>query len=165
MKTSQLMNFSIDRENKKISVEREFNASVEKVWQAWTDSKILDQWWAPKPWKARTKSMDFREGGHWLYAMVGPNGEEQFARADYKTIIPLKQFTGDDSFADVNGNVDNSFPVVFWTVNFEGNNLNTKVHIEIAYKDLADLDKYIELGFKEGFTAAFENLDEIFEYK
>lgn len=165
MKTSQLTNFSIDRENKKISVERKFNASIEKVWQAWTDSNMLDQWWAQKPWKARTKSMDFREGGYWLYAMVGPNGEEQFARADYKTISPLKQFTGDDAFADDNGNIDHSFPVVHWTVNFEGNSSTTRVHIEIAYKDLTDLDKYIELGFREGFTAALENLDEIFEIK
>lgn len=161
MKTSLLMNFSIDRENKKIRIEREFNASIEKVWQAWTDSNMLDKWWAPKPWKAQTKSMDFREGGSWLYAMIGPDGEQQFARADYKTIRPLKQFVGLDAFADANGNIDPSLPTAFWTVNFDGDSTSTKVHIEIEYKDIADLDKYVEMGFKEGLSAAMENLDEI----
>ena len=74
MKTSLVMNFSVDKENNRVNVEREFAAPVGKVWAAWTQQELLDQWWAPRPWKARTKSMDFREGGTWLYAMVGPRG-------------------------------------------------------------------------------------------
>jgi len=35
------------------------------------------------------------------------------------------------------------------------------VSIEIKYDEIADLDKYIEMGFKEGFTAGLENLDEL----
>ena len=53
-----------DVAGKKITVEREFEASVEDVWRAWTEKELLDQWWAPKPYKARTKTIDFREGGH-----------------------------------------------------------------------------------------------------
>lgn len=63
-----------DAANKKLIVVREFDAPLAEVWKAWTDSSILDQWWAPKPWKAKTKTMDFREGGTWLYSMVGPDG-------------------------------------------------------------------------------------------
>ncbi len=57
---------SKDAANKKLIVVREFDAPLEEVWKAWTDSNILDKWWAPKPWKAKTKTMDFREGGLWL---------------------------------------------------------------------------------------------------
>ena len=89
-----------DEANKKLFVVREFEAPVDLVWKAWTDSKLLDKWWAPKPWKARTKKMDFREGGHWLYAMVGPEGQEHWAPANYETIQVQKKFTGLDAFAD-----------------------------------------------------------------
>ena len=34
MKSSLLMNFSVDKENKKIKVEREFAAPADKVWAA-----------------------------------------------------------------------------------------------------------------------------------
>ena len=61
--------FSVNKENNTINVKRVFAAALPLVWDAYTNSEILDQWWAPKPWKARTKTMDFREGGHWLYAM------------------------------------------------------------------------------------------------
>jgi uncharacterized protein YndB with AHSA1/START domain len=161
MKASLLMNFSVDKENKKIKVEREFAAPVTAVWAAWTDSRLLDQWWAPKPWQARTKTMDFREGGYWLYAMVGPDGSEHWARADFKSISPLKSYAGLDAFCDEQGNIDQTFPQSYWTNRFSENSGSTLVSIEIAYEQLEDLEKIIELGFKEGFTAALENLDEL----
>ena len=74
-----------DLANKKIIVTREFDAPIEDVWKAWTERNILDEWWAPKPWKARTKSMEFKPGGRWLYAMVGPNGEEHWVVLDNTT--------------------------------------------------------------------------------
>ncbi|WP_245957549.1 SRPBCC family protein [Chitinophaga flava] len=95
--------FSVNKENKTITIKREFAAERPLVWDAYTKSELLDQWWAPKPWKARTQSMDFREGGRWLYAMVGPAGEEHWAVADYQTIIKHQQFIGVDAFTDADG--------------------------------------------------------------
>jgi uncharacterized protein YndB with AHSA1/START domain len=163
MKTNLLLDFSVDKENKRINVKREFAAPISKVWAAWTESAILDQWWAPKPWKARTKSMDFKEGGYWLYAMVGPEGEEHWARLDYKSITPLKSYSGIDAFCDEEGNLNPDFARSTWTNSFaEGSDVTT-VSIEIQYDDLKDIEQIMEMGFKEGFTAGMENLDELFQ--
>ncbi|MEP7141707.1 MAG: SRPBCC domain-containing protein [Ferruginibacter sp.] len=159
MKSNLLMNFSIDKENKKIKVEREFAAPVSKVWAAWTKSELLDQWWAPKPWKAETKTMNFREGGYWLYSMIGPDGTKHWSRADYKSITPLKSYSAFSAFCDENGNVDQSFPGSFWANEFSETSGSTMVSIEITFDKPADLEKIIEMGFKEGFTAGLENLD------
>jgi len=162
MKTSALlMDFSVDKENNQIRVEREFEAPLDKVWAAYTQSHLLDQWWAPKPWQAQTKKMDFREGGYWLYAMIGPDGTKMWSRADYKSILPLKRFTGNDSFCDEEGNIDEKFPTAFWTVDFIEKPRVTRLYFEITFNEFADLEKYIEMGFKEGFTAALENLDKL----
>jgi len=56
----QKTTYTVDRENKTIHVDRTFDAPLAQVWQAWTDHTIMDQWWAPKPWHARTKTMDVR---------------------------------------------------------------------------------------------------------
>lgn len=162
MKSSLVMNFSVDKEKKTINVEREFAAPLPKVWEAWTKSDILDQWWAPKPWKTRTKSMDFREGGKWQYAMVGPNDETHWCMVDYKTIKPQKSFSGLDAFCDVNGNLNTEMPRMNWKVDFNPTGDSTLVHINITFDDLNDLEKIIEMGFKEGFTSAMENLDELY---
>jgi len=155
------MNFSVDKENNKIKVSREFAAPVSKVWAAWTESQLLDQWWAPKPWQSKTKVMDFREGGYWLYAMVGPDGTEIWGRSDYKSILHLKKFTGQDAFCDENGKIDLKLPSPTWNVEFKPGSGTTFVGVEISFNESSDVEKYMEMGFKEGFTAALENLDNL----
>ena len=150
-----------DLANKKLHIVREFNASLEFVWKAWTDSSILDQWWAPKPWKAATKAMDFREGGYWLYCMNGPDGEQHWARADYQRIVPQDAFEVRDSFCDENGIVNYDIPGMHWLVKFIRIGETTKVEVEVTFASVDDLEKIVEMGFQEGFTAAHENLDEL----
>lgn len=152
-----------DVKNKQLKITREFDAPVEKVWKAWTDSRLLDLWWAPKPWKAKTKSMDFREGGKWLYSMIGPDGTEQFCRADYTMIVAGKQFKGKDGFCDRDGNITNEFPTMMWNCMFSKSENGTLVEVEVTFDSLEDLEKIVEMGFKEGFTAAHGNLDEVLE--
>lgn len=160
MNTKLLMDFSVDKENKTIVVKREFAAALPLVWDAYTKSEILDQWWAPKPWQARTKTMDFREGGYWLYAMVGPEGEEHWARADYKKIDHHQGFHAKDGFADEQGNVNQEMPQSDWHIAFSSTGDHTLVTNQIKFDALEDLEKTIEMGFKEGFIMALNNLEE-----
>ena len=166
MSITLAFDFSVNKEKKTITVKREFAAELALVWDAYTKSEILDQWWAPKPWKARTKTMDFREGGHWHYAMVGPAGEEHWALANYKTIQSRvisgqKKFTGLDAFADADGNVNKDLPQSKWEVTFTDKGQLTLVEFLISYDDLAQLEATLQMGFKEGLTIAMEGLDEL----
>lgn len=159
MNTALLFNFLVDTENKKIKVERSFQAPVDLVWAAWTQPEILDQWWAPKPWRAETKSMNFTEGGRWHYCMVGPAGERHWCLFDYKTIVPEKTYTGIDAFCDENGQINTSHPRMSWKNVFDDKKDSTVVRVEISFDKLADLETIIQMGFKEGFTMGMENLD------
>jgi uncharacterized protein YndB with AHSA1/START domain len=150
-----------DAAGKKLVVTREFKGTPDQVWKAWTDASLLDLWWAPKPWNARTKKMDFKEGGTWLYCMEGPDGEQQWCRADYKTINPQKSFSIVDAFCDENGNITEELPGMHWQNEFTKTENGTMVTAEITFKSEEDLEKIIEMGFKEGFTAAHGNLDEL----
>lgn len=160
MNKTILFNFEVDNANNQIKVERSFNAPLELVWAAWTEADILDQWWAPKPWSAKTKSMDFREGGHWLYAMVGPENEEHWARVDYLKITPEQYFSAYDGFCDAEGNPNPSMPRNKWENTFINQGNETTVHVLLTFDKLEDLEKIVEMGFKEGFTAGLENLDQ-----
>ena len=152
---------SKDVANKKIVVVREFDAPLVEVWKAWTEKELLDQWWAPKPWQAKTKSMDFREGGTWFYSMVGPDGKENHCRVDFKTIVENVSYTGYDAFCDENGNITPDPPGMHWFCKFSPMGGGTKVEVEITFATQADMEKIIEMGFEVGFTAAHGNLDEL----
>jgi uncharacterized protein YndB with AHSA1/START domain len=153
--------YTTDEVNKKIKATREFDAPVEKVWKAWTEKELLDQWWAPKPWKAKTMSMDFRDGGTWLYYMEGPEGERHYCRADYRSIVPNKTYEGLDAFTDEKGNINEEMPRMKWKVAFNKAGSGTKVDVEITFDSIESLEKIIEMGFKEGFAMAHNNLDEL----
>lgn len=155
--------YEVDRNNNKIIVTRSFKAPITEVWKAWTDKDILDLWWAPKPYKAQTKKMEFHEGGQWLYAMIGPEGEPMWATVVYSKILPNNYFEGTDAFCDEHGNINKDFPAMKWQVSFKEVNGGTTVEVLNFFEKIEDLEKIIEMGFQEGFAAAHGNLDEIFE--
>lgn len=163
MKNNLAFDFIVDKAKKTINVTREFAADVDLVWQAWTTPEILEKWWAPKPFVTKTKFMDFREGGHWLYAMVGPDNTTHWCRADYEKITPLKNYSGLDAFCDEHGTINPEFPRTLWSVTFNQTGETTTVHVVNTFNALEDIEKIIQMGFKEGFSMALGNLDQYLE--
>ncbi len=163
MNNNLLFDFTVNKEKNTVNVMREFAANLELVWEAWTNPEILDQWWAPKPYRTVTKSMDFREGGMWLYVMISPQDEKHWCKNDYRKIEHQKNFSGLDAFCDEKGTVNTDMPRALWTNTFAENEGTTIVNIVTKYESLADLEKIISMGFKEGFTMALENLDQYIE--
>jgi uncharacterized protein YndB with AHSA1/START domain len=105
--------------------------------------------------------MEFKEGGRRLYKMQGPEGDEHWCFADYTSINPEDQFTYTDGFCDSNGNKSDFIAGSDWTVDFKESDGTTTVFVEIQHQSLEDLEKIIEMGFKEGFTVCLNQLEEL----
>ena len=161
MNKNLAFDFDVNKESHTITIKREFAAELLLVWDAYTKPELMDQWWAPKPWKCRTKTQDFREGGHWHYAMVGPEGEEHWCWNNYITIQPQQRYTGTDGFADANGTVNTDMPQSEWDVKFQDKGEKTQVNYHIKFGDLAQLETTIQMGFKEGFTMTLNELEKL----
>lgn len=151
--------FTVDKPNSSVTVIREFNAELPIVWEAFTNQELLDQWWAPKPWMAKTKSMDFKVGGRRHYAMVSPEGEEHYSMEQYTSINPKTDLAWKSSFSDTDENINADFPSSEWQLNFSEQNEKTMVSIVIKHKSLTDLEMHIQMGFKEGFTMTLNELE------
>lgn len=150
-----------DLKEKSILVSREFNAPIEKVWRAYTESEILDLWWGPSPWRAETKTMNFEVGGYWHYAMVGPENEKHYGRMNYTAIEPHEFFELEDSFCDENGVVNTDLPVSKGKTVFTETPNGTLVEFKINYKTEAEVLQLIEMGFEQGITMCTEQLAEL----
>ncbi|HYG17254.1 MAG TPA: SRPBCC domain-containing protein, partial [Bacteroidia bacterium] len=105
MKNNLLMDFTVDKTTKTVFVTKEFAADLDLVWDAFTKKEILDQWWAPKPYISRTKHMDFKPGGRRFYAMVSPEGQENWSVQKYTSISPKTNFKYLSAFADKDENL------------------------------------------------------------
>lgn len=161
MNTNLKFDFLVNKENNTLVISKEFNGSRQLVWDCYTKSDLLSQWFAPAPLTTKTKSMDFSEGGHWVYAMVDPDGVEYWGRMDYKTITPIDNYTGLDGFCDENGELNAALPQAIWDVTFSSSGENTIVHTVVTYNSLADLETVIQMGMKEGLTATLNKLEEL----
>ena len=139
MKSINRTQVTKDLKENSILVSRVFNAPIKKVWQAHTDSEILDQWWGPSPWKAETKTINFTAGGFWLYAMVSPENQKQWGRMKYLAIDQYKSIEIEDAFCDENGKLNNELPVSKGQIAFAKKDIETiKNHggDEAAWKEL-----------------------------
>lgn len=161
MNNNLLFDFLVHKENNTIHIKREFNGSLDLVWRAWTTAELLDQWWGPEPWKAETKILDFRVGGIWLYAMVGPQGEKHWSRSNYVSIVKEKSFSLKGGFSDENGTLNPEFPQNLWENTFTPLENKVLVDILLTYDSLSGLEKGLEMGFKEGLTVDFLQLDKL----
>ena len=153
--------FNKDFDSNSVYVMKIYDAEVSKVWDYFTKSELLDQWWAPKPWKCETVNQDFKEGGEWFYAMVGPEGEKHYAKVKYGEIIEHRSFDGTDVFCDENGNVNESFPEAKWLFGFTGVDEGAKVTINIHFESSEAMKQLLEMGFEEGFKMGLNQLEEI----
>jgi uncharacterized protein YndB with AHSA1/START domain len=149
--------FIFDKAVKTVFITREFAADLPLVWDAFTKQEILDQWWAPKPWASKTKTMNFEVGGRRFYAMVSPEGMERWSIQKYTSISPKTNFKMLNAFADQDENAE--LPGSDWDFNFSEQNGITKVSISIYNESRERMEKQIEMGFQGGFTMTLDYLD------
>lgn len=157
MSDDLLFNFEVDKSARTVFIDKEFDAELSLVWDAFTKQEMLDQWWAPKPLISETKFMDFRVGGRRFYAMVSPDGKEiGWQIFNYTSITPQSNFKCVSVFSDKDETPH--LPVAHWDLTFSEQNAITKVSITIYFESMEELKKMIELGFKEGFTMTLKEL-------
>ena len=163
MKNTLQFDFLVDKEKNTITVKKELAANRQLVWDCYTKSELLDQWFAPQPFTIETKAMEFREGGHWLYAMKDPEGKEYWGRMDYLKIKPVENYSALDAFCDNKGEINKDLPRAQWNVDFKDLAENSLVETVVTYDSLADLEAVIQMGLQEGLTATLSRLDDLLE--
>ena len=164
MKSNLQFDFIADKNNNTITINREFLANRQLVWDCHTKSEFLDQWFAPEPLIAKTKSMDFREGGHWHFVMIDPDGKEYWNWTEYLTIQPIDYYTTSDAFSNENGKIKSDLPLAKWEVTFTDKNINTLVQMKVIYNSLEDLELVINMGMKQGMISTLNRLDKLIKF-
>lgn len=69
-------------------IRRAIRAPLEAVWAAWWDAEALPRWWGPEGFSCRTARIDLREGGEWVFDMIGPDGTVFPNHHRYGQVLP-----------------------------------------------------------------------------
>ncbi len=97
---------STEPQYRNVVVTRVFDAPVEQVWKAWSDSEQVRRWWGPQGFTCPIAQMDFREGGTSLVCMRAAaeyGGMDIYNTWTYHKIDPFERIEFTLKFADKDG--------------------------------------------------------------
>ena len=86
-------------------ITRIFDAPRELVWKAWTDPKLVTQWWGPRGFTSPSCEIDLRVGGRYLFCMRAPDGREFWTGGEFTEIVAPERIVAVLFYADKNGKV------------------------------------------------------------
>ncbi len=153
--------FLANKENNKLTIKREFAAERQLVWDCYTKQELLDQWFSPTGMTTKTKSMNFKNGGHWHYAMVDQDGNHYWGYTEYNNVNPIDSYGTLDAFSNEAGEINADLPRAKWEVTFLDKGEHTIVETIVQYASLTDLETVVNMGMQEGTISTMEKLDKL----
>jgi uncharacterized protein YndB with AHSA1/START domain len=142
-----------DLKNRTLTIEKNFNAPLQLVWDAWTQSEHIVKWWAPKGIDIKVIEHNFKVDGKWKYSALMHDGNEYITEGTYTEIVKLKKIVTSADFKPMTENVEIQ-------VYFEADGEKTKFTFSVIHATQEYCKQQEELGFYNGWGSVLNRLDE-----
>lgn len=89
-----------------VVIERIYDASIDLIWQLWTEPQHFKQWYGPNGFKVPVSEKDVRVGGRHLCCMESPDGTmKMWTTGEFTEVVPKTRLVYTESPSDENGNI------------------------------------------------------------
>jgi uncharacterized protein YndB with AHSA1/START domain len=145
-----------------LTVEAEFDASVEHIWQQWADPRKLERWWGPPTYPATFTKHDLAPGSRVEFHMTGPAGDQPYGYWDVLEVEPPRRILFRDGCANADGTPNTDLPLNTVLVDIEAvAQGRTRMSIEIAFPSTEAMEQVLARGTEEGLNLAVSQIDAI----
>jgi uncharacterized protein YndB with AHSA1/START domain len=145
-----------------ITLEAEFAATPERVWQLWADPRQLERWWGPPDYPATVTEHDLSVGGRVRYHMSSPEGERYPGYWIVQQVDPPRSLVFKDGFVGEDGVPDDEMPTSITAVSiFAAGGGRTRMVLVSTAPDAEAMAQLIEMGADEGLQLAVGQIDAI----
>jgi len=141
-----------DATNRTLTLKKVIDAPVKLVWEAWTNSNHVLQWWAPPGMKINMIEHDFKVGGKWKYSMPMPDGNLFISEGKYIEIEALKKIVTTADFKPMTEGVE--LHVLFVADGSKTNFTFSVIHATEEYCKQQE-----KMGFYNGWGSAFNRME------
>lgn len=147
---------------KELMMSRVLDAPRELVYKAWTDPKMVEQWWGPSGVFIPTCELDVRVGGKINIVMEA--GEELGQAKGMRWPMEGEYVDLDEPNKIVfKSNAVNQGRVIFeheTTVTFEEENGQTRMNVHVVVTAVYEGSEYAIAGMEQGWNSQFDKLVE-----
>jgi uncharacterized protein YndB with AHSA1/START domain len=157
-----------------MTLEAEFDASPERVWQLWADPRQLERWWGPPTYPATFTNHDLAPGSLIEYHMTGPGGDQSRGYWEVLEADAPHRLVFRDGFANADGTPNTDLPPFTGRdmLPEEGPSLcrvrideiaqgRTRMSIESVFPSAEAMEHVLGMGMEEGLTQAVGQIDAI----
>ncbi len=140
--------------DREIRIERIFNAPRDRVWRAFTDPKLVAQWWG-RGNKLVIERMEVERGGHWRFVEHAPDGVNGF-EGRYREVTPPERLVQTFEWDGLPGYV------AVDTATFEDlGDGRTKVVSTSLFHTTEERDGMLNSGMEAGLSQSYAALDRL----
>jgi len=151
-----------DPEALAMTLDAEFDATPERVWQLWADPRQLERWWGPPAYPATVDSHDLRSGGRVEYHMTGPEGDQPRGYWEIDEADPPRSLAFRDGFANDDGTPNSDLPSTESRLRIEEiGDGRTRMSIISIFPSRVAMEQILAMGMEEGLTQAVGQIDAI----
>jgi uncharacterized protein YndB with AHSA1/START domain len=141
-------------------LERIVDVPPELVWTAWTRPEHVKKWFTPAPWRTVDCEIDLRPGGIFRFVMRSPEGQEFTHVACYLEVIENQKLVWtlalEPGYRPSNRRSD--VPSFTAVIAIEPHGKGTRYTALAMHKDEDDRRKHDEIGFRDGWGKALDQL-------
>ena len=152
-----------DFESLTMSVDTEFDAPPERIWQLWEDPRQLERWWGPPSYPATFDKHDgLTPGAKIAYHMTGPEGDTPRGYWDVLEVEPPHRLVMKDGFADDEGQENDGLPVAGMRISIDDiGGGRTRMTIESSFPSVEAMEQLLGFGMEQGLREAVGQIDGI----
>ncbi len=148
---------------RELVLERIFDAPREKVYRAWTEPKLLKQWFVPRPWTISGVSLDVRSGGSSLIVMRDPDGNDYPNPGIYLEVVENEKLVFTDAFTAAWQPSEKPFMTAIITFEDVSDDAGDKTRYTARARHwtVEDRKEHEKMGFHEGWGQCADQLAEL----
>ena len=137
---------------REIHVERVFDAPRDRVFAAFTDPKLIPEWWGPT---TVVDQMDVRPGGSWRFVAQNADGSETAFRGTYNEVAPPERIVQTFELEGMPGGHLQTFA-------FEALGDQTRLRTTLLFDTTEERDGLLAYGGESGMNETYARLDALF---
>ncbi|MGB6351221.1 MAG: SRPBCC domain-containing protein [Pseudolabrys sp.] len=141
-----------------VTFTRVFNAPRALVWKAWTDPKMMAQWFGPRGFTTPVCELDVRVGGSLRIVMRGPDGNDYPMKGVFREVKTLERLVFSNIATDKDGNhlLEGETTVIF-----AENDGKTTLTLKTYAAGLVPIAPKMLAGMEAGWTQSIDKLQEL----
>ena len=163
---------SVNAEGHELVMTRLFDAPRALVFRAWTDDRMMSEWWGPHGYTA-TARLDARTGGAFELTMHGPDGVDYPVTGEFLDVVLGERLVMEmhlddhpqnwhdylaELFTKAGGEGGSPTRTVVTHVTFADEAGGTRVTVAQTFPTAADRAAFAAAGTVEGATQGFDKL-------